>query len=49
MFESRKKYHVVYPAAGSSSSAVALTLPELEQASGYEAWIVVCKGWQEEE
>lgn len=46
---SLKRFDVVYPAAGSRSSAVALTLPELEQASGYEAWIDVCKGWQEEE
>ncbi|MCI8584835.1 MAG: YbaK/EbsC family protein [Lachnospiraceae bacterium] len=41
--ESLKRFERVYPACGSSNSAVELTLPELEQASGCEAWIDVCK------
>lgn len=41
--ESLKRFERVYPACGSSSSAVELALPELEQASGCEAWIDVCK------
>ena len=45
---SMKRFEVVYPAAGSASSAVELTLPELEKASGSAGWIDVCKGWQEE-
>lgn len=44
---SMKRFDVVYPAAGSSSSAVELTLPELEKSSNYIEWIDVCKGWQE--
>lgn len=44
---SMKRFDVVYPAAGSSSSAVELTLPELEKSSNYISWIDVCKGWQE--
>lgn len=45
---SMKRFDIMYPAAGSSSSAVKLTIPELETCSGYEEWIDVCKGWQEE-
>lgn len=41
--ESLRRFERVYPACGSSNSAVELTLPELERASGCEAWIDVCK------
>lgn len=44
--ESLKRFEVVYPACGSGNSAVALTIPELEQCSGFETWINVCKGWE---
>lgn len=40
---SLKRFDVVYPAAGSAQSAVRLTLPELEEASGSAGWIDVCK------
>ncbi len=40
---SLKRFDSVYPACGSGNSAVKLTLEELEQVSGYEAWIDVCK------
>ncbi len=40
---SLRRFEKVYPACGSSNSAVELTLPELERASGCEAWIDVCK------
>ena len=40
---SMKRFDVVYPAAGSSQSAVKLTLAELEAASKALAWIDVCK------
>ena len=40
---SLKRFDSVYPACGSSNSAVELTLSELELASGSEAWIDVCK------
>lgn len=45
--QSLKRFSVVYPACGSSNSAVELTIPELEQCSGYEKWIDVCKARQE--
>ena len=43
---SLQRFETVFPAAGSSSSAIELTLPELEQYSGSKGWIDVCKGWQ---
>lgn len=41
--ESMKRFDVVYPAAGSSNSAVKLTIHELEKYTGYIEWIDVCK------
>ena len=41
--ESLKKFDVVYPACGSSNSAVELKVEELEKASCSEGWIDVCK------
>lgn len=41
--ESLRRFEKVYPACGSSNSAVELTLQELECTSRYEAWIDVCK------
>lgn len=41
--ESMKKYDYLYPAAGSSNSAIKLTIAELEQYSGYKTWIDVCR------
>ena len=43
---SLQRFETVFPAAGSASSAIELTLPELEQYSGSKGWIDVCKGWQ---
>ena len=40
---SLKRFEYVYPACGSSNSAVKLTVSELETASGYKKWIDVCK------
>ena len=45
--ESLKRFETVYPAAGSSNSAIELSLPELEQYSNAVAWIDVCKGWRD--
>ena len=45
--ESLKRFTTVFPACGSSNSAIELTIPELERYSGYTAWIDVCKGWRE--
>ena len=47
--ESLRRFETVFPACGSGSSAIELTIPELEQYSGYTAWVDVCKGWREEE
>ena len=41
--ESLKRFEEVYPACGSSNSAVKLTIPELEITSGYKEWIDVCR------
>ena len=40
---SMKRFEHVYPAAGSSNSAIKLTLPELEKYSNYKEWVDVCK------
>ena len=40
---SMKRFEYVYPAAGSSNSAIKLTLPELEKYSNFKEWIDVCK------
>lgn len=45
--ESIKRFETVFPAAGSSNSAIELTIAELEQYSNFTAWVDVCKGWQE--
>jgi len=45
--ESIKRFATVFPAAGSSNSAIELTVPELERYSGFAAWVDVCKAWQE--
>lgn len=47
--ESLKRFQTVFPACGSSNSAIELTIPELERYSGSSQWIDVCKGWQPEE
>ena len=46
--ESLKRFETVFPACGSSNSAIELTIPELEKYSGFTAWIDVCKGWNSE-
>lgn len=40
---SLKQFATVYPACGSSNSAVKLTVNELETASCYKKWVDVCK------
>lgn len=41
--ESMKRFETVFPACGSSNSAIELTMEELERCSGYEMWVDVCK------
>ncbi len=40
---SLKRFETVFPACGSSNSAIELTIPELEKYSGYVSWVDVCK------
>ena len=42
---SLKRFETVFPACGSSNSAIELTLDELEKYSCFISWIDVCKGW----
>lgn len=42
---SMKRFSTVYPACGSSNSAIELTLDELEKYSGSIKWVDVCKNW----
>ena len=46
---SLKRFETVFPACGSSNSAIELTLAELEKHANAVAWVDVCKGWREEE
>ncbi len=41
--ESLKRFETVFPACGSSNSAIELTIGELEKYSGFEEWVDVCK------
>lgn len=43
---SLKRFETVFPACGSSNSAIELTIDQLEQYSNSLGWIDVCKGWQ---
>ena len=44
---SMKRFETMFPAAGSSNSAIELNLEELERHSGSLEWVDVCKDWQE--
>ncbi|MBE6746546.1 MAG: YbaK/EbsC family protein [Ruminococcaceae bacterium] len=41
--ESLKRFETVFPACGSSNSAIELTIPELENLSLFSEWVDVCK------
>ena len=43
--ESLKRFVTVFPACGSSNSAIELSIDELEKYSGFVSWIDVCKNW----
>lgn len=47
--ESLKRFATVFPAAGSSNSAIEMTCEELEELSGAKGWVDVCKAWRPEE
>lgn len=45
--ESLRRFETVFPACGSSNSAIELTIPELEKyAESFVSWVDVCKGWE---
>jgi len=46
---SLKRFGTVYPACGSSNSAIELTCDELHKYAKSIEWIDVCKGWREGE
>ena len=46
---SMKRFDTIFPAAGSSNSAIELNCDELEEYSHSLGWIDVCKGWQDAE
>ncbi len=41
--ESLKRFETVFPACGSSNSAIELTIPQLEKYSGFSEWVDVTK------
>jgi prolyl-tRNA editing enzyme YbaK/EbsC (Cys-tRNA(Pro) deacylase) len=41
--ESLRKHEIIYPAVGTDHSGVKLTIPELEQCSGFLEWVDVCR------
>ena len=43
---SMKRFETVYPACGSSNSAIELNMKELERYSKSLGWIDVCKNWE---
>lgn len=42
---SLKRFETVFPACGSSNSAIELTIEELEKYSAFTAWVDICKNW----
>lgn len=46
--DSLKRFSSVFPACGSSNSAIELSIAELEEHSGFICWIDVCKNWRSE-
>lgn len=41
--DSLRRFETVYPACGSSNSAVKMTVAQLEEASAFTKWVDVCK------
>ena len=44
--QSLRRFDTVFPACGSSNSAIELTILELEKYSNSKEWIDVCKNWE---
>ena len=47
--ESLKRFQTVFPACGSSNSAIEVNMEELEEYSGACEWVDVCKDWAQAE
>lgn len=47
--ESMKRFDTLFPACGSTNSAIELTCKEIQEYSNAKGWVNVCKGWEEEE
>lgn len=45
--DSLKRFDTVFPACGSSNSAIEVDCDTLFRYSGAQGWVDVCKGWQE--
>ena len=45
--ESLRRFDTVFPAAGSSNSAIELTCEELARYAKSDKWVDVCKAWRE--
>lgn len=45
---SLKRFETVFPACGSTNSAIELSCEELYEYSSAVTWVDVCKGWEEE-
>jgi len=43
---SLKRFETIFPACGSSNSAIEMTVAELEQYSASLGWVDVCKNWE---
>lgn len=43
--QSLRRFNTVFPACGSSNSAIELTIPQLEKYSDCSGWVDVCKDW----
>lgn len=43
---SLKRFESVFPACGSSNSAIEMSIEELEKYSNFTSWVDVCKDWQ---
>lgn len=46
---SLQRFATIFPACGSSNSAIQLTCEELEQLLPTSSWVDVCKGWRDQE
>jgi prolyl-tRNA editing enzyme YbaK/EbsC (Cys-tRNA(Pro) deacylase) len=46
---SMKRFETLFPACGSTNSAIELTTEEIREYSFAKEWVDVCKGWEEAE